>query len=395
MGAFSIADRASRPLRLAGLALSICAGLLLGSGAAVVTVAAAQPATGVDQVLEPSIQTPTVGQPVAFNIATNSSAGPITGTTTWSFDDGTTQTTAGGVAEHAFSSPGQYNVTVTGTTATGQTVSATTTVRVVGGAPASSVTSPAAVNSTSPTTAAPIAVALPQTTFMPTSVSIVNPPATADVDQPLTFTAANAVSPNPCGIIAGYRWDFGDATPELSGQTVGHTYTAPGSYNVNLTVTDCSGSTATTSTQVRVAAAPPGVTVSFAGGWNLVAGTAGAPLIGAANPLYTLQAGDSTYEAVSATTPLTAGEGYWAYFPVASTGTIPVGSAGPMTVPLAAGAYVMIGNSGSTPATVSGADSVLVYSQSSGYQPVTELQPGQGALAYSAAGGTATITPAS
>ena len=41
---------------------------------------------------------------------------------------------------------------------------------------------------------------------------------------------------------------------------------------------------------------------------------------------------------------------------------------------------------------VSGADVVYVYDQVAGYAPTTVLQPGQGAWAYSAAGGTLTFT---
>jgi hypothetical protein len=53
----------------------------------------------------------------------------------------------------------------------------------------------------------------------------------------------------------------------------------------------------------------------------------------------------------------------------------------------------MIGNPGSTTATVSGADSIMTYNASSStYQQATSLQPGQGAWAISYGGGTATIT---
>jgi PKD repeat protein len=382
------------PLALIALFVSLC---LLAAWSADARAEATQPETVVEQALQASTVTPAVGQPVTFSIATNAGSGPINGNVTWTFDDGTSATTSSSGAVHSFNSPGLYNVTVTGTTATGQSVSATTTVRVVGSAPATSTTPSVAPGTSSPLSTgvvSPISVSLPQSNLPPSSVAIVSPPVNAAVDQPLTFTAASAVSSNSCGGIAGYLWDFGDTTREVLGQTVGHTYTAPGTYNVNLTVTDCSGATATASTQVHVTAAQPGVAVSFAAGWNLVAGAAGSALAGAVGSLYTLQAGDSTYETLSPTSALNAGEGYWAFFPGASSGSIPPGSTGAVSVPLAAGGYVMIGNSGTTPATVSGADAVLIYDPIGGYQPATVLEPGQGAWAFSASGGTATITPA-
>jgi hypothetical protein len=53
---------------------------------------------------------------------------------------------------------------------------------------------------------------------------------------------------------------------------------------------------------------------------------------------------------------------------------------------------VMIGNPYPTTATVHGADVVYTYSPGSGYSATTSLTAGQGAWAYSAAGGEVTIT---
>ena len=52
----------------------------------------------------------------------------------------------------------------------------------------------------------------------------------------MTFTAAN-----PKGSIASYDWDFKDNSPVAMGQTVTHTFMAPGAYNVTLTVRDAAG----------------------------------------------------------------------------------------------------------------------------------------------------------
>lgn len=350
-------------------------------------------------VLEPSTPLPTAGQPVAINVAVPS--GMLTGNVTWSFDDGESQSlpASGGVV-HTFTSPGTYTITMSGTDSNGAPVTATTTVRVGGGGSSTS----ANPNSNLPPASSPgvvvvgpSAVAPPATSFAPTSVSIVNPPTTGQVDAPLTFTAANAVSPNPCGMIAGYRWDFGDGTPVLTGQTVAHAYTTAGPYNVVLTVTDCSGSQNFASSKVNIAPPlPPGQPVSYAAGWNLIGGPTGSIVTGSASPLYTFRAGDTTDESVPTSTALTGGTGYWAYVPSATTSTIAMIGATTVTVPLPAGQFVLIGNPGDATATVTGADEVLVYDPASnGYAPASVLQPGQGAWAYSQSGGTATIASGS
>ncbi len=383
-----LVQRRGRPLRLAALTIVLGAGISIAAGAAGASAAAVPPGTPVDQVLQASNPTPAVGTPVAFSIVTSSTSGPISSNATWNFGDGPSQIIYGGSAVHAFNSPGVYNISVTGTSQSGQPVTATTSVRVVGSPNLTASTTPGTTSELPGTVAVSTVPALP-----PASVAIVSPPTSGAVDQPLVFTAT-AISPNACGTIAGYLWDFGDGTPPLTGSTVAHAYTTPGTYNVNLTVTDCSGSTGAASTQVRITAAlPPGVPVSYAGGWNLIAGAPGSAIVGAGGPLYTLQAGDSSYETIGAGTPLVGGEGYWAYFPSGGAGSIPFSSTATMTVPLPAGAFVMVGNSASTAATVTGADEVLIYTPSSGYAPATVLQPGQGAWVFSYNGGVATITP--
>ena len=64
--------------------------------------------------------------------------------------------------------------------------------------------------------------------------------------------------------------------------------------------------------------------ILYSPGWNLIAGTNGnivpsrTVIAGADAPLYTLQAGDTSYESIPSSTPLEPGIGYWAHFPVAS-----------------------------------------------------------------------------
>lgn len=61
------------------------------------------------------------------------------------------------------------------------------------------------------------------------------------VDLTCTFSDA---STDADGRIAGYRWSFGDASADETARVTEHTYAAPGSYSVALTVTDDRGATA-------------------------------------------------------------------------------------------------------------------------------------------------------
>ena len=68
---------------------------------------------------------------------------------------------------------------------------------------------------------------------------------------PLTVSFSGAGSSDADGSIVGYAWTFGDASSG-SGVTSSHVYTTPGSYAVELLVTDDSGLSATSSVTVTV-----------------------------------------------------------------------------------------------------------------------------------------------
>jgi len=141
--------------------------------------------------------------------------------------------------------------------------------------------------------------------------------------------------------------------------------------------------------------APQGFLVSYAAGWNIVAGPTGTVPTGAAGPLYTLGPGDTTYRTLPPGSALSSGAGAWAYFSANTSTNIGLVNPASMTVPLPAGRFVLIGNPGDTTATVSGADAVLVYDTSTGtYHQSTLLAAGEGGWAVSINGGQATLTNA-
>ncbi|MBE7163248.1 MAG: PKD domain-containing protein, partial [Williamsia herbipolensis] len=83
--------------------------------------------------------------------------------------------------------------------------------------------------------------------------------ATATCAQ-LTCTFDGSASSDPDGSVASYQWSFGDGTT-ATGATPAHSYAAPGTYQVALTVTDDRGATSapwTTSVTTTAPAVPIG-----------------------------------------------------------------------------------------------------------------------------------------
>ncbi|MFA5910531.1 MAG: HYR domain-containing protein [Vicinamibacterales bacterium] len=83
-------------------------------------------------------------------------------------------------------------------------------------------------------------------------------PSTIGAGDSARFNGGGSFHNDPGGTIASYSWDFLDGSPILTNtaptSTASHTFTNLGGYNVQLTVTDGNGLTATTSCPVNVIA---------------------------------------------------------------------------------------------------------------------------------------------
>ena len=145
--------------------------------------------------------------------------------------------------------------------------------------------------------------------------------------------------------------------------------------------------------------------VTYAAGWNLVGGPPATMDTGALSSLFTLQAGDTSYESLPTNTPLGGGEGYWAYFASPTTVTLPAGVSGSLTSPLPSGQYVIAGNPFDGPATLQASKAttwaIMFNATTNSYSSWTRidgggsltLPAGQGAWVFSPSAGTLTLTP--
>jgi PKD repeat protein len=159
-----------------------------------------------------------VGSPVSFSASASDPYGALG--FTWSFGDGGTGT--GSSPSHTYAAPGVYTVTM---------------------APRDGLT-----GSTAPPVSQTVVV-----NDLPTGSFTMSPnPAIASV--PAGFNGS--ASSDRDGSIVSYVWSFGDGGAAGSGVTPSHTYGAPGTYAVTLTVTDSGGQTATVTQFVTVGAAP-------------------------------------------------------------------------------------------------------------------------------------------
>lgn len=146
----------------------------------------------------------------------------------WNFGDGSPVSSAQSPS-HTYTAAGSYTVTLTATNPNGSST-ATHTVTATSLLPASFTMSPVT----------PIAPA---------------------VSQLVTFTDTTVVSP----AVTSWQWDFGDGATATTA-TATHVYTAPGTYNVTLTVANAVDSGTTTKALTVFAGPTPSFTVDAASG---------------------------------------------------------------------------------------------------------------------------------
>ena len=173
---------------------------------------------------------PNLGDVVIFNASgSDDPDGNIT-SYTWDWGDSTSNVTANKVMNHTFSAAGKYNVTLTVTDNLGLKDSVVDTVTVYASREAHFFFSPSAPNE----------------------------------GDAVTFNAS--LSKDPGGTINDYTWNFDDGnitTVDAPTDTIIHVFSASGSYNVNLTITDNDGLKSWYNNTVNVGIPPFQVTAPF------------------------------------------------------------------------------------------------------------------------------------
>jgi PKD repeat protein len=150
----------------------------------------------------------------------------------WTFGDGAAGT--GKNITHTYGDAGSLNVTMTVTNDRGLSASTTQAITVGAGS-------------------------LPEPKF---TVS----PVAANINEPVFFNASTSIA-GAGHTIVSYRWAFGDGTPNESGVSVTHRFTAAGEYKVQLTVTDEAGQSVTSSgTGVPIGTGNPVPVITYSPG---------------------------------------------------------------------------------------------------------------------------------
>lgn len=169
---------------------------------------------------------PTTSDPVQFFDQSADTTGDIA-SWNWGFDDGTNSSARNPL--HTFTASGPYRVQLTVTSEGGATSSTTRLINVRNSAP---------------------------------TADYDFAPATPDIDEMVTFSAAG--SGDPDGVIVIYEWDFdNDGLTDATGATVTHSFPAVGARPVRLRVTDNEGAAADVTKVVPVQAAPPTACFDF------------------------------------------------------------------------------------------------------------------------------------
>jgi PKD repeat protein len=141
----------------------------------------------------------------------------------WNFGDGNTGTGVGPV--HIYTTAGTYTVQLTVTDDSGDTGSSQTTADIV---------------AANPPPQAPVADT--------------GGPYNGTINVAVLFDGSGSTDPD--GSVVGYEWDFGDGSTG-NGASPSNTYTAAGTYTVQLTVTDDSGDTDSSQTTAVIVASDP------------------------------------------------------------------------------------------------------------------------------------------
>lgn len=93
------------------------------------------------------------------------------------------------------------------------------------------------------------------TTSASPTAAFTKTPASGPVGTTFSFDAATSTTPGAT-TITGWAWNFGDSTTSTAGPTTSHSYSSPGSYTVQLVVTNSAGASSAPVTQnVTVGAA--------------------------------------------------------------------------------------------------------------------------------------------
>ncbi len=160
----------------------------------------------------------------AFTSTSTDSDGTVAGYA-WDFGDGVTSTATN--PTHAYTTAGNYTVTLVVTDNKGATGTATAVVAPI-----------------DPPNQLPVAA------FTSTATN-------------LSVAFDGTSSSDPDGSIASYAWDFGDSSTTGTGASPNHTYASAGTYSVTLTVTDNKGGTNATNQTVTVSKANNPPTAAF------------------------------------------------------------------------------------------------------------------------------------
>ncbi|MCA1689378.1 MAG: PKD domain-containing protein [Actinobacteria bacterium] len=178
----------------------------------------------------PSTYTPVVGQTVSFNGSASTATAPGASLVgyRWVWGDGTPDA-SGRTATHAFATAGKYSVGLFVTDSLGLTAAAGH--GITAGPP-------------------PPTVAFSPSTYTPV------------VGQIVSFNGSASTATAPGASLVGYRWVWGDGTPDASGSTATHAFAAAGKVSVGLYVTDSLGATAAVGHGITVGPPPPAVTFS-------------------------------------------------------------------------------------------------------------------------------------